>query len=110
MSFEDAQGVKRLISNHKLPFVVLLDSQKQVYSQYGMIYREKGPIITWRTVVSYLQLRLKGYPRQRRGSDVRQMGGDVIIDRQGVVRFIHRSRYPEDRPDIAEMLAIVSRA
>lgn len=108
ISFEDAEGLQRLINNHKLPFVVLLDPNKNIYCQYGMFYREKGPVMTWRTVLAYLRLRFKGYPRQQRGADIRQMGGDVVIDREGIVRFIHRSCFPEDRPEVAEMLSLLN--
>ncbi|MBS4031802.1 MAG: redoxin domain-containing protein [Clostridiales bacterium] len=107
ISFEEEDGVRRLATNHKLPFTFLLDPQKQVYRRYGMVYREKGPVITWRTVIAYLRLRFAGYPRQPKGKDVRQMGGDVIIDTDGNVQFIHRSKFPEDRPPVDEMMKIL---
>jgi peroxiredoxin len=107
ISFEDVDGVRRLATNHKLPFTFLLDPQKQVYHQYGMVYREKGSVITWRTVIAYLSLRFTGYPRQPKGKDVRQMGGDVIIDTNGNILLIHRSEFPEDRPLVDEIMKIL---
>jgi hypothetical protein len=108
VSFENAEGIKRLIAGHKLPFVFLLDSGREIYNCFGMVYRAKGPVMTWKTILQQIRLRLSGYPRQKRGSDIRQMGGDVIIDRQGIIRFIHRSAYPEDIPDIKEMMDVFS--
>lgn len=107
ISFEEVDGVRRLASNHKLPFTFLLDPEKRVYRQFGMVYREKGAVITWRTTIAYLRLRFAGYPRQPKGKDVRQMGGDVIIDTNGNVLFIHRSEFPEDRPSVDEIMKIL---
>lgn len=107
VSFESKEGLKRLAASHKLPFVFLLDPNKEVYRLFGMVYKEKGSIITWRTALAYIKLRLAGYPGQPRGKDVRQMGGDVIIDNRGVVRFIHRSHYPEELPKIPLLLKML---
>ena len=108
VSFSDAAGVKKMIESHKLPFVFLLDPEKEIYQRYGMIYKESGSLITWRTIVAYLKLRFKGYPKQQKGKDVRQMGGDVIVDRQGIIRAVHRSQYPEDWLDATEMLMLLN--
>ncbi|EEG76690.1 AhpC/TSA family protein [Dethiobacter alkaliphilus] len=104
VSFDDAGGVKKLIESHKLPFVFLLDPQREVYQLYGMMYKETGSIVTWKTVLAYLKLRFAGYPKSPPGKDVRQMGGDVVVDRDGIIRFLHRSQHPEDWPDVAELL------
>jgi hypothetical protein len=42
-------------------------------------------------------------------SDVLQLGGVAIIDRQGIVRFLHRSRRTDDRPPTSEILAELDR-
>lgn len=108
VSFEDAQGVHKLINAHKLPFVFLLDPKKEVYCLYGMIYREKGAVVTYRTMLDYLKLRWAGYPKQQRGKNIRQMGGDVIIDKEGLIRLIYQSQFPEDRPNVGEMITILT--
>ena len=36
--------------------------------------------------------------------DSSQMGGDFIIDRQGIIRMAHRSYEPTDRPEVKEIL------
>jgi peroxiredoxin len=108
VSFEEKEGLKRLVSGHKFPFVFLLDPKKEVYNQYGMICKDQGRVGNLGTTAAYLRLRLSGYPRQQAGSDTRQMGGDVIIDRQGVIRFIYRSQYPHDLPDAAALLKVMT--
>lgn len=96
-----------MIRAHKFPFVFLLDPKRDVYKLYQMLRPEKGAIVNWRTILAYVRLRLAGYPKYPHGSDVRQMGGDVIIDAQGIIRLIHHSRYPEDRPKVLEMMKIL---
>ena len=32
------------------------------------------------------------------------MGGDIIVDKEGNVLFMHRSEYSEDRPSIDQLL------
>lgn len=103
ISFENSDGLKRMIDAHKYPFVFLLDREREVYRQYGMIYKEKSKF-RWRTMAAYLKLRLAGYPKLRAGLHKGQMGGDVVIDNRGIIRYISLSRYPEDRPEADELL------
>ncbi|MDW7650974.1 MAG: peroxiredoxin-like family protein [Bacillota bacterium] len=108
ISFGEPKALQKLIHAHKLPFVVLADPPKHTYRLYGMIYRETGPVKTWKTVMAYLKLRLAGYPKPPPEKDERQMGGDLIIDRKGIIRFLHRSQFPEDRPDTFEMVNLLA--
>jgi peroxiredoxin len=104
VSFEEEEGIRRMIAAQKLPFVFLPDPDRETYKQYGMLYRQEGPVQTWKTLLQHIRLRLAGYPRQKRGSDIRQMGGIVIIDSGGTIRYIHRSLYPEDLPGIDQIM------
>ncbi|MDP6076397.1 MAG: AhpC/TSA family protein [Myxococcota bacterium] len=42
-------------------------------------------------------------------SDVKQLGGVAILDRRGVIRYLHRSRRTEDYPPTSEVLAELDR-
>ena len=42
-------------------------------------------------------------------TDVLQLGGVALIDREGVVRFLYRSRKTDDMPDTAAVLAEIDR-
>jgi peroxiredoxin len=44
-----------------------------------------------------------------RHSDVLQLGGVVILDRDGVVSYLHRATRSDDLPSAAELLAHLSR-
>ena len=104
ISFAAPEALQRLIQAHKLPFTMLTDPERKVYRQYGMLYRDTGPVQTWKTLSTYVKLRLAGYPKPLRGGDPRQMGGNVVIDPSGIIRFLHRSQFPEDRPTAADVV------
>ena len=44
-------------------------------------------------------------PPRRPHEDTLQLGGDVLVDRDGIVRWTYRSRGPEDRPSLPELLS-----
>lgn len=89
----------------RLPFPLLADPHRRVYRAYGMgrggVWDIWGPSTWW----AYLRLFLKG--RRWRGiqDDPAQLGGDVIIGRDGRIAYHYRSRSPADRPDATELVA-----
>jgi len=48
-------------------------------------------------------LRWSASPR----SDVRQLGGVMIVDRGGCIRYLHRARTPTDLPPTADLLDVL---
>jgi hypothetical protein len=48
--------------------------------------------------------------RQWRGiqGDSGQLGGDIVVDSSGVIRFVYRSHDPTDRPSIRQLLTTLS--
>lgn len=53
----------------------------------------------------YLALLARGRrpPRAVPRQDTLQLGGDVLLDADGVVRWVYRSRGPADRPSLREI-------
>jgi len=49
-------------------------------------------------------------PRTSSGADVRQLGGDVLVDPEGTVRFHHIGSGPAARPPVFELLDVVRSA
>ena len=88
-----------------LPWPVLLDETRALYGAYGMsresVWRVWGPASWW----GFITLLARGRKLHLPTGDVYQMGGDVLIDPQGVVRLHYVSRYPLDRPSIDALLA-----
>jgi len=88
------------------PFHLLLDPERTVYQAYGL---ERSLLRSWnlKTVRRYVQLMRAG--RQWRGiqGDSTQLGGDFIIDADGIVRLAYPSRDPTDRPSVEQLLAVL---
>jgi peroxiredoxin len=87
-------------------FPLLLDPEREVYRTYGL---QESWLRSWnlRTIRLYVRLLLKG--RKWRGIQGKstQLGGDFIVDADGILRLVYPSREATDRPPVAELLAIL---
>jgi hypothetical protein len=59
---------------------------------------------------AYIKLLLRGRKLHLPSADIHQLGGDVLIDPAGIVRWRHVSSDPADRPSVESILEIVRRA
>ena len=87
-------------------FTLLLDPSRAAYTAYGLEYSLAR---SWRPRVwlEYARLMLSG--RKWRGiqGDSGQLGGDFIVDSNGIIRFVYRSDDPTDRPSVDDLLAVL---
>ena len=92
-----------------LAWPLLLDENLELYKAYGFeratLTKLLGPI----TTLKYVWLMLSGHGPGKPGKDIRQMGGNVLIDPEGIVRMHHQSVTPHDRPSVQEILAAQQR-
>jgi len=79
---------------------LLLDSDRSLYRRYGFERGSWSAIYGLASVVRYLGLMLRGHRPGKPGKDWRQLGGDVLVDPEGIVRIHHVSKAPHDRPTI----------
>ncbi len=88
------------------PFRLLLDPQRKVYQAYGL---ERSFWRSWnlKTLWRYLQLFRAGHSWRGIQGDSTQLGGDFIVDSQGVLRFAYRSHDPTDRPAVEQLLEVL---
>ena len=56
----------------------------------------------------YLKLMRQGQKVKRPTDDIYQLGGDVLIDPFGTVRWHYVSQSPIDRPSVSSILAVVT--
>ena len=88
------------------PFRLLLDPERTVYQAYGL---KRSLLRSWnpKTVWSYVQLLRAG--RQWRGiqGDSTQLGGDFVVDADGIVRLAYRSRDAADRPSVEWLFTVL---
>jgi hypothetical protein len=88
---------------------ILVDRQRTLYAAYGLERGSWWRVLTPSAWWSYLGLLLRGRRLHRPTDDVRQLGGDVLVDPAGIVRWRYASRNPTDRPRVDDILAIVAR-
>lgn len=87
-------------------FPLLLDPEREVYRTYGL---QESWLRSWnlRTIWFYLRRLLSGRKwRGIQGSST-QLGGDFIVDTKGFLRLTYRSQEATDRPEVAQLLALL---
>jgi len=85
---------------HRVPFTCLVDYPGEPgYAAFGLekvgLRRLFGPSLLqglWTTVSRFREVSMP------KSGDVFQMSGAFVIDRAGIVRFVHRSQFPQDHP------------
>lgn len=89
------------------PFRLLLDPERVVYNAYGL---ERSLFRSWNLGTIWRYVQLLGSGRRWRGiqGDSAQLGGDFIVDAEGVVRLAYRSYDPTDRPTVPQLLDVLS--
>ena len=84
-------------------FTLLLDPERNAYRAYGL---ERSMLRSWvlNTFLTYSRLMLNG--RKWRGiqGDSGQLGGDFIVNANGIIRLAYYSRDPSDRPSVSHLL------
>ena len=93
------------VKQTKLPWPLILDPDQTLYDAYGMTRSSWWGMYGLPSIWKYLKLIFRGQMPGKPGKDWRQLGGDILIDRQGIVRLHHVSTGPHDRPSIESLLA-----
>jgi hypothetical protein len=109
VTFEKPFFVRAYLRETGLEWPILLDESRGLYAAYGMERGSAGKIFGWRSWWTYLKLVLRGRRIHRSSGDVYQLGGDVLIDPGGIVRWHHVGEDPADRPPAASILERVRR-
>ncbi len=107
VTFDADFMAKAYAKQTNLPWPLLIDSNHSTYNSYGMGHGSAWAIYGPASIWNYLKLIFKGRRIHKPGSDYRQLGGDVLIDPEGIVRLHHTSESPHDRPDVDEILAVI---
>jgi hypothetical protein len=104
ISFGTAPQGRLWLSETGAPFPFLLDPARRAYRSYEL---ESSLVRSWQPKVwlRYAQLMLHGQHWRGIQGDSGQLGGDVIVDPMGLLRFTHRSHDPTDRPGVETLLA-----
>lgn len=92
------------------PWPLLVNENRTLYKAYGMgsakLWDLMGPAACWK----YLKLMAKGRLPKPPTGDIYQLGGDVLIDPDAIVRIHHVGSGPADRPKVSDLLETVRKA
>ena len=107
VTFEDEDVVKKYVHNTDPPWPLLIDDNRKLYTAYKMEHGKwwdiYGPASWW----IYLKLLLKGRKLSFGLADFEQLGGDVLIDPEGVIRLHYVGKGPAHRPAVESITSIV---
>ncbi len=92
------------VRDTQLTWPLLVDHERTLYQAYGMHQGTWWNLYGPSTIGVYLKLLWRGRRLQRPGSDVHQLGGDVLIDPEGIVNIQYTGVGPADRPKISTLL------
>lgn len=107
LSFGTEYWARAWLQETASPFPFLLDPERRVYHAYGLqssVVRSWMPQNLW----YYTKAVLQGRETFGKRGDPHQLGGDFIVDSQGIVRLAHPSREPTDRPLVARLLQVLA--
>jgi peroxiredoxin len=106
ISFESSHWTEVWLEETQSPFPFLLDPEREAYRAFGL---QASALRAWspRTLWYYLKAAWQGRERLGKRGDTGQLGGDFIVDRQGIVRLAQPSRDPLDRPSVAQILKVL---
>ena len=104
VTFDAGPMAMAYVQDTQLAWPLLVDQDRVLYKAYGMYSGKSWDIYGPAAIGIYLRLLLRGRVLQRQGSDVRQLGGDVLIDPRGIVRSHYVGVGPADRPEISTLL------
>jgi alkyl hydroperoxide reductase subunit AhpC len=86
---------------------ILLDADRSLYTAYEMHRASRRKVLGVKNWWAYIRLILRGYKVQRPTDDIYQLGGDVLVDPQGIVRMHFVSESPVDRPAVASIQRMI---
>jgi hypothetical protein len=87
---------------------LLADPERILYTEFGLGRASFARVwLDPRVWQRYAELLLHGRRLERPDDDTLQLGGDALVDAEGRIRWIYRSRGPEDRPSLLEIVTAV---
>ena len=110
VAHDDAALLRRtMLRDVSSPFPVVVDQPRTSYRDWGLQRASLARVwldpMVW---VRYARLIVGGERLGRLGRDTRQMGGDFIIDPEGIVVYA-RPQQRDDRPAVGHLLQVIER-
>ena len=107
VSFEPRDRLFQLSHVVRLPFPLLSDQERDTYRAYGLERGNLRQIFSPRTALTNVKLMARGRMYHFRRSDLRQLGGDFVVDAKGLIQYQYRGDTPNDRPNVDELIRLL---
>lgn len=110
VTFGEMSGAEQWLLETKCPFPYYREPSRALYQALGL---KRSVESVWSTTtLSYYGAQMaKGTPLPKGYKDVKddlhQMGGDFILDKHSTLQFVYRSKTPNDRPSVDQILAVL---
>jgi peroxiredoxin len=103
----DAKTGKAFSILMDLPYPILMcGDDVSVFRAYGLGRGSAGQLFGLPSILRGFQAFFAGFRQGAVVGDGFQMPGIFVVDRGGIVRFVHRHRHAGDNPDTAGLVAI----
>ncbi|CAF2521458.1 unnamed protein product [Rotaria sp. Silwood2] len=92
------------------PFEIYCDSDRRLYRHFGFPAKAYARVWNVQTLDYYVEQKLSGRQlptKLDKNDDPNQMGGNAIIDRNGRVIWVYKSKTPTDRPNVKQLQSIL---
>ena len=89
----------------RLPFDVIADTDRTLYHLLGAERGSNRQVWSAGTLRMYARLLRAGRRLHRPTEDIRQLGADAVIGREGTLRYLSLPSTPDARPPISELIA-----
>ncbi len=93
----DVLALNYLAAN-QIEWPLLIDRDRRLYKWYGMESAGWWALLNPVSILRYVTILFHGVKMGMPGEDVKQLGGDILIDPKGIVRMHYISQGPHDRP------------
>ncbi|KAK3094020.1 hypothetical protein FSP39_023027 [Pinctada imbricata] len=107
VSFGVREGALRWLEDTKCQYPMLLDHKRQLYNLFGL---KRSVYKTWSIscMIYYAEKMTQGVPLaspyENIHDDPQQMGGDFIMDKDGIMKYLYCSKLSSDRPAVADLI------
>jgi peroxiredoxin len=105
VTFADAARLASFRQHLNVPFAVLCDPDLRIYRLVGAGRGRVRDIYSLSGLWKYAKRLRAGAKFEKPTEDVRQLGADIVIDRDGRVVYLSVPPTPEDRPPVTDLIA-----
>lgn len=109
VTFASAQRLTAYRDHLRLPFDIVTDVDRRLYALLGAGRGTSRQVWSLGTLRMYARLLRRGRRLRRPTEDINQLGADVVLDRNGRVRYLALPATPDARPPLAELIDAVDR-